>query len=157
MLALGWCVLTAAASLAGGCNHEGSAPASQLGPRLAIVEHLLSDRYEGASDPSTAAIPSAVVAGERRPVLSSSPRVSLLIGSVPTNGGRDATLTVEVPDEFRGKTLRLAAAVSTGAAIVQQEPLVVDGASAEIPLRLSFAEPIAPQTYVQVTGREAPP
>jgi hypothetical protein len=94
------CILLPGVVLAAACRRAGPE-----GPDR-VVTRLAAHRYQTPGDPSTAAVPSATVGGERRPVLSRTQRVQLYQAVIPT-GTRRMTLRVPIAEYLRGLRARL--------------------------------------------------
>jgi len=118
---------------------RGPAPAATRPPALRIVKHLLADRYQSPGSPSTASVPTAVVAGERRPVLGTSPPVWIDTRSAPALEQGRLTVAVPVPEALRGKPLFLTTQlVNADIDLTGQEPRIVLAPRDDVELHLSF-------------------
>jgi hypothetical protein len=142
---------TIAVSLVGCQTKPPAAP-----PQMYVVKRLVAARYQTDGDPSTAKVPTAVLAGERRTVLSGAPSVSLMLGALPEGREREVTLDVPVPERLRGKSIRLVPTISGGVRVTRQEPLVVASAGEAIALRLGLDSDADAQEFVSIVGREGP-
>lgn len=89
--------------IAGACRPEHTEPSTI---------YLVAQRYQQAGDPSTMDVPTALVGGERRPVLAN-PAAVTLGTELQRSGPEDTVLRVHIPEAMRGKPLRLAATLPT--------------------------------------------
>lgn len=98
---------------------------------------IASLRYQRPGDVSMANVPTALVGGTRRPVLSRSPETHLLRRYLePTPGGK-LRLEIAIPEALRGAPLRLLPTVAAFAARLQE---IATGAAVEMPLFKSDAD-----------------
>src|SRR5262249_9202175 len=109
---------------------------------------------------TTVDIPTAVIGGEQRPVLMESPAVTLRIESLPAAVPEAATLTLPIPEQLRGASLRVSA-LGLQVAVLDQHPRVLPDARAEetISIRLGDVERDPRQAVarsVLVSARRSP-
>jgi arylsulfatase A-like enzyme len=122
---------------------------------LRAIAHLASERYQSAGDPSTANVPTAMIGGERRPVLSNSTRTVLFATIVPAGVDR-ATVRVPVPERLRGARFRLFTSVTEGATVVEQKPVVASLHPPEQRMRVAVSRPDGNPAYLVIEGRPVP-
>jgi arylsulfatase A-like enzyme len=118
---------------------------SSVPRRFHTVKRLVDERYRTPETSSSGAVPTAVVGGERRPVLSSVQAVRLNPERIPVSPGRRMTINLPIPAAMQGLPLRLRASLeASGAAIAGQRPTFLPSAPSEVGIELLLSE---------VTGR----
>jgi hypothetical protein len=120
--------------------------------------YLVAQRYQPAGDPSTLAVPTAVVGGERRIVLANPPAPETLSAKVEgPPGGELLILTVSVPERMRGNSIHLAPKVppACAGAVVGLDPAVVTAPKSVIRARVRLGEKQT-DCGVEVTARPGP-
>lgn len=98
--------------------------------------YLVAERYQRAGNPSTVDVPTALVGGERRPVLANAPGGVLASKARPSRPG-EVVLKVHVPEAMRGKLLRLSATTpSCAPGTPEFDPHVVTAPGAVLRVRV---------------------
>jgi hypothetical protein len=119
-------------------------------PRRVAID-LVAERHQTPGDPSTAAVPTAVAGGERRPVLAAV-RASTVL-SAPLPEGRHATMTVAIPEALRGHPIRL----SGGLSVARIRPRLIRAPGAQESVRVAFRRSARGFSgWIIVTARDAP-
>src|SRR5215472_6369523 len=118
-------LLVPAVALLGACDK--AVPARSQEGRLRIVKHFVAERYQSPGDASTASVPTAVVAGERRPVMSTSSPIWLETRTPPTLEGRQCALSVTIPPSLQGVPIAIdVQMLNADIEITDQQPRLVE-------------------------------
>ena len=127
---------------------------------LQVVKRFVAERYQLPDDTSTVAVPTAVVAGERRPVLASSPSVLLGRELSPALRGRRAVIDVHVPEQMQSAPMRIWSFLhvpqASKAAITAQRPRAVGTPGREAKVKVGFNTRLG-ATWISIYGRAGPP
>jgi arylsulfatase A-like enzyme len=123
-----------------------------------VVTRYVDARYQTDAQTPPVNVPTVEIAGERRPVLASSPVVRIFHHAFPPPVSRRVTLDVPVPEHLRGRPLRLTSSVPDGgAAITGQTPRVVWKPDATVKLQVDLSREIDKGVVVAVATRAGPP
>ena len=117
------------------------------------MTYLVAQRYQRADDPSTVDVPTAIVGGERRPVLSDPARVTLESAEQPS-GPEEVLLEVHVPEAMRGRPMRLTATMPSCTGLLRDwypRDVPAPGANVRARVRLRGERPTG--CDVVMTGR----
>jgi arylsulfatase A-like enzyme len=117
---------------------------------------LVDERWGEAGQPATAAVPTAAIGDERRPVLHSVAPSTVLFAPLPA-GGRRRSVEIPVPPTLVGRTVRVDASIpGRRASIVRQKPRMTTPAGATARVRVALAPHPPDPVFAMITVRPAP-
>lgn len=123
-----------------------------------VVTRYVDARYQTDAHAPPRDVPTVQIAGERRPVLATSPQVRIFHQGFPPPVSRRVTVDVAIPERLRGRPLRLSTTIPSGsAAITGQTPRVVSNAGATERLQVDLSREIDKGVSVAVAARAGLP
>jgi len=118
--------------------------------------YLVAQRHQRAGDPSTVDVPTALVGGERRPVLANPAPVTLETTERPSRP-EEVLLDMQVPEALRGRPVRLTATMPGCPDLVRDwYPRDVSAPGANVRARVRLRGERRTGCDVVVTGRSEP-